>query len=101
MATLLQGQGKLAEADKTGWTNWLEFEDPHAWKSDAGHEALADAHWAYGVLPSSFQTGCGMKLSEVARVFLHRKPFAEGALRYAFHAFTDTTHLVTKIGMVA
>ena len=38
---------------------------------------------------SSLYPPNALQLSDMTRAVLHRKPFGEGALRYAFHVFTD------------
>eukprot|EP00931_Biecheleriopsis_adriatica_P114744 TRINITY_DN90659_c0_g1_i1.p1 TRINITY_DN90659_c0_g1~~TRINITY_DN90659_c0_g1_i1.p1 ORF type:complete len:504 (-),score=61.72 TRINITY_DN90659_c0_g1_i1:141-1652(-) len=65
-------------------------------------ETASQACWAWVMLPQSSGTGVELKPSGNAKLIrLHKRPFAQGALRYAFHLFLSTNknerlHLVTK-----
>lgn len=99
-----------------------EMEEPEVWEKapPSEWETLGNPHWAWLMLdddgtsssssasprPScsdSAPTGGALKVvGEPRRVIYHKKPFAQGGLRYAFHLFLSPTegkrdmHLVVK-----
>lgn len=82
----------------------LPMEPEDFWRvaSQAELDAASQACWAWIMLPQQSSNSTELKPGGTAKlVKLHRKPFAQGALRYAFHLFLDTgksesLHLVTK-----
>lgn len=89
-----------------------DMEPQDAWQSacEAEREQMAEPHWAWIMIgedaPSSSSSSSkaisdgsgGLRpVGDARLVQLHKKPFAQGGLRYAFHVFTDPDlHLVVK-----